>query len=136
MLILWLSHSVMSYSLQPHGLQHARLPCPSPSLTVWSNSCPLSWWCHPTFSSFVVPFSSSLQSFPASGSFLMSQLFTSGGKSIEFQLHYQSFQWIISIDFFRIDWFDLLAIQGALKNPKQKQKIWYWSTNWNTRCWM
>ena len=136
MLILWLSHSVMSYSLQPHGLQHARLPCPSPSLTVWSNSCPLSWWCHPIFSSFVVPFSSSLQSFPASGSFLMSQLFTSGGKSIEFQLHYQSFQWIISIDFFRIDWFDLLAIQGALKNPKQKQKIWYWSTNWNTRCWM
>ena len=65
-----------------HGLQHARLPCPSPSPWVYSNSCPLSQWCHPTISSYVIPFSSCLQSFPASGSFLRSQLFTSGGQSI------------------------------------------------------
>ena len=72
----------MSISLQPHGLQHARPPCPSPTPRDYSNSCPLSRWCHPTISSSVVPFSSRLQSFPASGSFLMSQLFTSGGQSI------------------------------------------------------
>ena len=76
------SCSVMSDSLWPHGLQHARLPCSSPTPGAYSNSCPLSWWCHPTISSSVVPFSSRLQSFPASGSFLMSQLFSSGGQSI------------------------------------------------------
>ena len=76
------SHSVMSDSLQPHGLQYARPPCPSPTPRVYSNSCPLSWWCHPTISSSVVPFSSCPQSFPASGSFPMSQVFTSGGWSI------------------------------------------------------
>ena len=74
--------SVMSDSLQPHGLQHARPPCPSPTPRIYSNSCPLSQWCHPTISSSVVPFSSCLQSFPASGSFLMSQFFASGGQSI------------------------------------------------------
>ena len=73
--------SVMSDSLQPHGLQHARLPCPSPTPGACSNSCQLSWWCHPTISSSVTPFSSCLQSFPASGSFLMSLLFTSGGQT-------------------------------------------------------
>ena len=66
----------------PHGLQHTRLPCPSPSPRACSNSCPLSQWCHPTISSSVVLFSSCLQSFPASGSFLMSWLFVSGGQSI------------------------------------------------------
>ena len=76
------SCSVVSDSLRPHGLQHARPPCPSPTPGVYSNSCPSSWWCHPTISSSVVPFSC-LQSFPASGSFQMSQLFTSGGQSIE-----------------------------------------------------
>ena len=76
------SLSVMSDSLRPHGLQHTRLSCSSPTPGAYSNSCPLSRWCHPTISSSVVPFSSSLQSFPASGSFLMSQLFSSGGKSI------------------------------------------------------
>ena len=76
------SRSVMSNSLQSHGLQHARPPCPSPIPGVYPNSCPLSRWCHPTISSSVVPFSSHLQSFPASGSFQMSQLFTSGGWSI------------------------------------------------------
>ena len=76
------SHSVVSDSLQPHGLQHIRLPCPSPTPGACSNSCPSSWWCHPTISSSVIPFSSCLQSFPASGSFPMSQLLTSGGQSI------------------------------------------------------
>ena len=69
-------------SLPPHGLQHARPPCPSPTPGVYSNSRPLSWWCHPTISSSIVPFSSCLQSFPASGSFQMSQFFTSGSQSI------------------------------------------------------
>ena len=76
------SCSVVSDSLWPHGLQHARLPCPSPSPRACSNSCPWSWWCHPTISSSAAPFSSCLQSFPASGAFLMSQLFVSGGQSI------------------------------------------------------
>ena len=71
----------MSDSLQPHGLQHVRSPCPSPTPGVYSNSCPLSWWCHPTISSNVIPFSSCLQSFPASGSFHTSQFFASGGQS-------------------------------------------------------
>ena len=76
------SHSVMSDSLRPHGLQHSRPPCPSPTLGVYSNSCPLSRWGHPTISSSVVPFSSCLQSFPASGFFQMSQFFASGGQNI------------------------------------------------------
>ena len=75
------SCSVVSNSLWPHEPQHARLPCPSPIPRVYSNSCPLSRWCHPTISSSVVPFSSRLQSFPASGSFPMSQFFASGGQS-------------------------------------------------------
>ena len=76
------NHSVVSTSLQPHGLQHARLPCPPPTPGVYSNSCPSSWWCHPTISSSVIPFSSCLQSFPAKESFPMSQFFTSGGQSV------------------------------------------------------
>ena len=71
----------MSKCLRPHGLQHARPPCPSPTRRVYSNSCPLSRWCHPTISSSVVPFSSPLQSFPESGAFQMSQLFAWGGQS-------------------------------------------------------
>ena len=81
MLLLTFSHSVVSDSLWPHGLQHSRLPCPSPSPGVCSNSCPLSWWCHPTISSPVIPFSCP-QYFPALWSFPVSQLFTSGGQSI------------------------------------------------------
>ena len=76
------SRSVMSDSLWPHELQHARPPCPSPTSGVYPNSCPWSQWCHPVISSSVIPFSSCLQSFPESGSFQMSQLFTSGGQSI------------------------------------------------------
>ena len=76
------SCSAVSDSLWPHGLQHARLPCPSPTPGASSNSCPLSRWCHPTISSSAVPFFSCHQSFPASRSFLMSQPFASGGQSI------------------------------------------------------
>ena len=76
------SHSVVSDSLPPHGLQRSRPLCPSPAPRVYPNSCPLSQWCHPTISSFVVPFSSCLQSFPASGVFPMNQFFASGGQSI------------------------------------------------------
>ena len=76
-----LSCSVVSYSLRPHGLQHARLPCPSPTPGVYSNSCPLSQWCHPTISPSVIPFSCP-QSFPASGSFPVSQFLASGGQSM------------------------------------------------------
>ena len=76
------SQSVMSNSLQPHESQHARPPCPSPTPGVYSNSCPLSQWCHPVISSFVVSFSSCPQSLPASGSFQMSQLFSWSGQSI------------------------------------------------------
>ena len=75
------SHSLVSNSLRSHGLQHARPPCPLPTLRACSNSCPSCWWCRPTISSSVVPFSSCLQSFPASGSFTMGQFFTSGGPS-------------------------------------------------------
>ena len=81
-LSLQFSRSVVSDSLRPHELQHARLPCLSPTLGVHSNPCPLSHWCHPTISSSVVPFSSWLQSFPALGSFQISQLFAWGGQSI------------------------------------------------------
>ena len=72
----------MSNCLQPHGSHHTRVPCPSAKPGVCSNSCPLSWWCHPTISSFVIPFSSCLQSFIASGFFPMSKFLTSGGQSI------------------------------------------------------
>ena len=76
------SQSFVSNSLRPHGLQHARPPCPSPTPGVYSSLCPLSQWCHPTTSFSVVPFSSCLQSFPASRSFSVSQFFASGGQSI------------------------------------------------------
>ena len=83
MLSVQFSCSVVFSSLRPHGLQHARLPCPSPTPRACSDSYPSSWWCHPTISSSLVPFSSYLQSFPAWGSFPVSQFFTSGGQSFE-----------------------------------------------------
>ena len=76
------SRSIMSNSLWPHGLQHNRPPCPSSTPGVYSDSCPLRWWCYPAISSYVIFFSSHLQSFPTTGSFEMSQLFASGGQSI------------------------------------------------------
>ena len=78
----WLFSCSFCLTLQIHGIQHARLPCPEPFSGVCSNSCPLSWWCHPTILSSIVPFSSCLQSFPASGSFSVSWLVASGGQSI------------------------------------------------------
>ena len=82
LVLIQFSRSVVSDSLRPRGLQHASPPCPSPTPRAYSNSCPLSLWCPPAISFFVVPFSSHLQSFPASGSFQMSQLFASVGQSI------------------------------------------------------
>ena len=114
------SHSVVSNSLQTHGPQHARPPCPSPTPRVYPNSGPLSQWCHPTISSSVIPFSSCPQSFPASGSFPKSQLFVSGGQSIGVSpstsvLPINTQDWIS----FRMDWLDLLAVQGTLKSLLQ-----------------
>jgi len=100
----WFSLSVMSASLQPHWLQHARLPCLSPTPGACSNSCPSSTWCHPTTSSSVVPFSSHLQSFPASGSFPMSQFFTSGGQSTGVSASASVLPMNIQ-DWFPLDWF-------------------------------
>ena len=99
-------------SLQPHWLQHARLPCPSPNPRACWNSCPLSWWCHPTISSSVISFSSSLQSFPASGSFLVSQFFISDGQSV-WALALASVLPINIQDWFPLGWTDLLAVQGT-----------------------
>ena len=114
------SCSVMSDSLWPHGLQHTRPPCPSLTPEACSNSCPLSQWCHPTISSSVVPFSSCLQSFPASESFQMSQFFASGGQSIgvsaSASVPSKEYSGLIS---FRMDWLDLLAVQGTLKSLLQ-----------------
>ena len=89
----------MSDSLWPHGLQHARLPCPSLTPRVCSNSCPFSQWCHPTISSSVAPFSFCPQSFPASGSLPVSQLLHLVAKGLELQLQHQPFQWIFRVDF-------------------------------------
>ena len=105
------SRSVMSDSLQPHGLQHAQSPCPSPTSGVYSNSCPLSQWCHPTISSCVIPFSSHLQSFPASGSFQMSQLFASCGQSIGASASASVLQMNIQ-DWFLLGWTGWISLQS------------------------
>ena len=112
------SHSVVSDSLWCHESQHARPPCPSPTPSVHPNSCPLSWWYHPTS---VIPFSSCPQSFPASGSFQMSQLFASGGQSIGVSasasvLPMKTQDWSPS----GWNWLDLLAVQGTLKSLLQQ----------------
>ena len=114
-------------TLQSHGLKNARPPCPSPTPGACSNSCPLSRWCHPTNSSSVVPFSC-LHSFPASGSFPMNQLFISGSQSIGVSVSASVLPMNILDWFpFRIDWFDLLAVQGTLKSllqhPSSKASI-------------
>ena len=109
----------MSGSLGPPRLQHARLPCPSPTSGACSNSCPSSRWCYPTILSSVVPFSSCLQSSQHQGLFKWVISSHQVAKVLEFQLQHQSFQWIFRTDFFRIDWFDLLAIQGTLRSLLQ-----------------
>ena len=119
----------MSDSLWPHGLQHARPPCLSPTPEACSNSCPLSWWCHPTISSSVIPFSSCLQSFPASGSFPLSQFIALGGQSIGASVSVSVLpmniqDWFPSKEHpglisFRMDWFDILAVQRILMSLLQ-----------------
>ena len=132
-------HSVMPDSLQPHGLQHTRLPCPSPTLGAYINSCPPSWWCHPTISSSVIPFSRP-QPFPASGSFQMSQFFTSGGQSIRVSVSASVLpvniqDWLLlGLISFRIDWLNLLAVQGLsslLQHHSSKASILQHSALWS-----
>ena len=107
----------MSDSLQPHGLQHTRLPCPPLSPGVCSNSCPLCWWYHPTISSSVTPFSLALKFSQHQGLFQWVGSSHQVAKALEFQLQHQSFQWIFSwFPLGLIDWFDLLAVQGTLKS--------------------
>ena len=118
----------MSDSLQPHGLQQTRLPSPSPTPRAYSDSRPLSQWCHPTISSSIVPFSSHLQSFPASGSLPMNQFFASVGQSIGASTsasilpifrkdeYWNECSGLISL---RIDWLDLIVVQETLKSLLQ-----------------
>ena len=107
----------MPDSLWPHRLQYARLPCPSPTPTAYSNSCPSHQWCHPTISSFVIPFSSCLQSFPASGSFPILCIRWLKFRSLRFSISpYNEFSGLIS---FRIDRLDVLAVQWTLKSLLQ-----------------
>ena len=118
-LVQFNSVAQLCLTLQPQGLQHARPPCPSPTPRVYSNSCPLSQWCHPTISSSVVPFSSHLQSFQASGSFPESVLCIRWPKYWSFSfsiIHSNEYSGLIS---FRMDWSDLLAVQGTLKSLLQ-----------------
>ena len=113
------SRSVMSNSLQPQGLQHARPHCPSPTPGAYPNSCSSSRWCHPTISSSVVPFSPCRQSFPASGSFQMSQFFTSSPKYWSFSFNISLSNEYSGLISFRIDRLDLLGIQGSLSTLLQ-----------------
>ena len=110
-----LSHSVMSNSLGPRELQHARIPCPSPTPRAYSNSCPSRQLCHSIISSSVVPFSSRLQSFPASGSFQRSQFFSSDGQSIGASALALVLPMNIQLISLRINWFDLLVVQETIK---------------------
>ena len=126
------SPSVVSDTLQPHGLQHARLPCQSP---IWacSNSCPSNHWCHPAISSSVIPFSSCLQFFPASRAFPMSLFFISGGyKYWSFSFNVSPF----SEYSFRTVWFDILVVQGTLKSLLQYHSskafvLWHQLSLWS-----
>ena len=124
MCISHFSHLVVSTSFQPHGLQHTRPPCPSPAPEVYSNSCPLSRWCHPTISSSVFPFSSCLQSFPASGSFPdESALHMSWSKYWSFSFNISPSNEHSGLISFRMDWLDLLSVQGTLKNLLQHHSL-------------
>ena len=113
------SRSVVSDSLQPHERQHARPPCPSPTPRVYSNSCRLSRWCHPTISCSVIPFSSRPQSFPASGSFPVSQLCIRWPKYWSFSFSISPSNEYSGLIFFRIEWLDILIVQETLKNLLQ-----------------
>ena len=111
-----ISCSVVSDSLRSHESQHARPPCPSPTPRVCSNSCPSSWWCHPTISSSVVPFSSCPQSFPASGSFQMSQFFASDGQIIAISASASVLPMNIQ------NWFPLDWLVGSPCSPRDSQE--------------
>ena len=114
----------MSSSLWSHGLQHATFSCPSLIPGACSNSCPLSWWCHPTISSSVIPFSSCLQSFPASGSFPKSPFFISRGQSIGVSASASVLPMNIQDWFsFTTDWLDILAFRGTLKSLLQHHSL-------------
>ena len=113
------SHSVVSDSLWPYESLDARPPCPSQTPGVYLNSCPSSQWCHPAISSSVVPFSSCPQSLPASGSFPMSQLFAWGGQNIGVSASALVLPMNPGLISFRMDWLDLLAVQGTLKSLLQ-----------------
>ena len=102
---------VVSDSLRPHRLHHDRPPCPSPTLGVYSNSCPLSWWCHPTISTSIIPFFSCFQSFPASRSFQMNQLFASGGQRIEVSASASVLPMNIQ-DWFPLEWTCWISLQS------------------------
>ena len=127
------SHSVVSNSLRPHGLQHARLPCPSSTPRVYSNSHPLSQWCHPTISSSIIPFSSHLQSFPESGSFQMRSFFASGGQSIGVSASTSVFPMNIQ-DWFPLRWTSWISWQSKglsrlfSKTTVQKHSFEFFST--------
>ena len=125
------SCSVMCDSLRSHGMQHARLPCSSPSPRVYSNSCPLSRWCHPTISSSVVPFSSRPQSFPASGSFPMSQFFASGGQSIGVSALASVFPMKIQ-DWFPLELTGLISMQSkGLSRVFSNTTVWMHQLTWH-----
>ena len=129
------SCSVVSDSLRPQGPQHARPPCPSLTPRAYSNSYPPSRWCHPTISSSVVPFSSRLPSFLASGSFPVTQFFTLVAKVLEIQLQHQSFQWIFKTDLL---WDGLVWPQVTIwlfisRNLKKRQvSMWELSGTWRS----
>ena len=132
----------MSDSLQPLGLQHARLPCLSPTPRACSNSCPSSWWCYLAISSSVVPFSSYLQSFSAAGSFPMCRFFASGGQRIGASASASVLNEYSRLTSFRIDWFDLLAVQGMHPYPSlfpSLALLSFWSLAYGSHsiiCWI
>ena len=113
------SHWVVSDSLRPHESQHARPPCPSPTPGVYSNSCPSSWWCHPAISSSVIPFSSYLESLPASVFSNKSTLHMRWPKYWSFNFSIRSSNEYSGLISFRADWLDFLAVQGTLKSLLQ-----------------
>ena len=125
------SFAQLYLTLQTHGLQHNRPLCPLQTLRVYSNSCPLSRWCHTTISSSAIPFSSCLQSFSASGSSQISHFFASGRQSISFSFNISHSNEYSGLMSFRIEWFDLLSVQGTLKSLLQhhcsKVSILQWS---------
>ena len=113
------SCSVVSDSLRPHELQHSRPPCPSPTPGAHPNPCPSSWWCHTTISSSVVPFPPALNLSQHQSPFQWVSSSHQVAKILQLQLQHQSLQWMTRVDTFRIDWFDLLAVQGTLKSLLQ-----------------